>query len=280
MIREIHEESAAVARAHYIRALASTQSGWPDAADHAKRALEIYESIGDVTGAANALNNLGYHAFYTGDWGECERCHRSAMAARNEIGDVLGRALASYNLGELLLEQGRVEESETFLRSALADFRGAGHLVGEAASRLTLGRLTARLGQAEEANRQFDRAETIAQSASADEQLVDVAFGRCELALLVGSTDPGTALQSIDPEQLSPIQRARWHMLSALCAAPEERRALLESAIESASAVDALHLVQLGVESLGRLFGTGDERSLTLSERLEMRARPVFRLTA
>ena len=54
---------------------------------------------------------------------------------------------------------------------------------------------------------------------------------------------------------------------------------MLEAAIDSAADVDALHLVQLGTETLERLYKTGDHRPFTLSERLEMRARPVFRLS-
>ena len=272
----IDTESAPMARAHYIRALASTQAGWPDATEHAKRARVIYERIGDLTGAANALNNLGYHSFYTGAWSECEQNHRDALAARNEIGDVLGRALASYNLGELLLEQGRLDEAEEFLGSALADFRGARHLVGEAAARLTLGRLLARMGKAGESARQFDRAEDVAAAASADEQLIDVGFGRCELALLTGEGDPSAAIAAIDPATLSAIQRVRYDILSAL-ANPAGRTDRLRHAMSAASDLGALHMVQFAAESLGRTSGVEAGRAAELATSLGLVARPVFR---
>jgi class 3 adenylate cyclase/tetratricopeptide (TPR) repeat protein len=276
---ETDEETESVARAHSIRALASTRSGWSDATDHAKRAQEIFDRIGDVSGAANALNNLAYHAFYVGAWEECERHHLAALAARERIGDVLGRALASYNLGELFLEQGRTEESSDFLERALADFRGAGHLVGESASRLTVGRLLARVGRVDEAEAQFERAEAIARVASADEQLVDVAFGRCELRLLAGSADAAVPLQSIDRSKLAPVQAVRFDVLAALASSPQpERRSTLEMAASTASDLGALHLVQFAAEALDRLYGEEHERSMALSDALGLVARPVFRL--
>ncbi len=275
---ETDEETESVARAHSIRALASTRAGWSDATDHAKRALEIFERIGDVTGAANALNNLAYHAYYVGAWRECEGHHRAALAAREQIGDVLGRALASYNLGELLLEQGRLDESLELLESALADFRGAGHLVGESASRLTLARLSARLGRLDEAEGLFERAEGLAWMASADEQLVDVACGRCELALLSGREDAGEALLAIDRDTLSPVQVARYDLLAALAGVSPDRRGALESVASAASDLGALHIVQSASEALDRLYGVEHERSMALSESLGLTARPVFRI--
>ena len=276
---ETDEESAVVARAHYIRATASTQEGWSDATEHAKRALEIYTEIGDITGQANALNNLGYHAFYVGDWGRCEEYHRESLAARTQIGDVLGRALASYNLGELLVEQGRLDEADVLLQSALADFRGAGHLVGEAATRLTIGRLDARLGLIDMCLDQLTRAETIARSASADEQLVDSAFARCELSLLTGAETAG--LDALDPASLSPVQRARYSLLLAVTdSSLPDRRSKLEEAATAAGDVGLLHLVQLGMETLFRLYGAESDRkrALVLSDRLQLRARPRFRI--
>ena len=249
------------------------------ATEHAKRALEIFERIGDVSGAANALNNLAYHAFYVGAWGECEQHHRAALAARSDIGDVLGRALASYNLGELFMEQGRFDESTEWLTSALADFRGAGHLVGESATRIALGRLDARLGRSERSLDQFERAEAVARSASGDEQLVDAAFGRCELALLNGDAAPSDSLASIDVASLSPVQHARFDLVSAIAdRSHPDRLARLRAAQERASEVGAIHLVQLASEALARITGSELDRALRLSESLGMTARPVFRL--
>ncbi len=279
VFEETDEPTESVARAHSIRAIASTLAGWSDATEHAKRALEIFEQIGDVSGAANALNNLAFHSFYVGAWAECERHHRAALAARNEIGDVLGRALASYNLGELFMEQGRYDESNDWLTSALADFRGAGHLVGESATRIALGRQHARLGSPDRAVDQFDRAEAVARTASGDEQLVDVALGRCELALLTGEEAPSERLLSIDAGSLSPVQHARFELMSAIAdRAHPDRVSRLVSALDEASDVGAVHLVQFATETLARL-GAGElERALRLSDSLGLVARPVFRL--
>jgi class 3 adenylate cyclase/tetratricopeptide (TPR) repeat protein len=279
VFEQTEEPIESVARAHSIRAIASTLAGWTDATEHAKRALEIFEQIGDVSGAANALNNLAFNAFYVGDWAECEQRHRAALAARSEIGDVLGRALASYNLGELFMEQGRYDEADDWLSSALADFRGAGHLIGESATRVALGRLDARLGLTERSLDQLERAEAAARTASGDEQLIDAAFGRSELALLNGDGDPSAPLESIDVASLSPVQHARFDLVSAIAdRSHPDRLNRLRSAQAKASEVGAIHLVQLAAEVLARITGSELERALQLSGRLGMVARPVFRL--
>ena len=92
-------------------------------------------------------------------------------STRHDDQPALRRARITARSDELVgvaVEQGRLDESETMINSALADFRGARHLVGAAASRLTHGRLLARLGRTSEAERQFQRAHAVAESATAN----------------------------------------------------------------------------------------------------------------
>ncbi len=119
----------------------------------------------------------------------------------------------------------------------------------------------------------------MAQGASADEQLLDVALARCELSLLLGAGGAADALRTIDPTALSPIQRVRYDLMGVMAAGVvERRRERFEAAAEQAADLGALHLVQLAAECLARSYGAPPQRALELSERLGMQARPIFRL--
>ena len=274
------------ARAFYILSLASAKEGQSDAADQAKEALYIYEQLGDKAGAANALNNLGFHFFYTGNWAACEEYHLRNRQARVEMGDVLGGALAGYNLGELYMEQGRYDEASELLARTLADFRGAKHLVGEAATRLTIGRLAARQGDIHKATHELDRATSIATDAKADDQIKEAALGHLELALLTGQqAEARSRINDMDASELhyDGGLGARLEMLRcvSLAAAGEDAqaRAALSKADELAEVVGSLHLICANREIGAKLFGEDTQRVDALSEQLGLVARPAFRIS-
>ncbi len=264
-------------------ALASADAGLPDAAEQAKQALYIYEEIDDKAGASKALNNLGYHAFYQGNWEACEEFHLKNREATEELGDLLSRALAGYNLGELYLEQGRYDEGRPLLEETLAVFRGAGHKVGEAVTRITLGRLDARMAQIDDASHMFDRALEVAEEANATQYRNDVAIARAELALITGDIDGACELieATLTDELQDPTLRARLHTLQCYATVvsdgPEATRQVLATADQWAKQVGALHLLYATIEVDARLFGEENDRLVEMAEQLRIQARPVFR---
>jgi len=279
---DVDSNPSPIARAFYIRSLVSGRLGRDSSVAEAQRALEIYESLGDKIGAANALNNLGARAFYTGAWDNAEGYHQRNLEARRSSGDILGAALAGYNLGELYLEQGRYGEAETLLERTLSDFRGSHHLVGEAATRLTLGRLATRLGEVDDAVEQFDRAQEVAADADAGDQLTETTLGRVELALATGRFDDAATLISALPEHLSGPSLVRRHLLESATAFAADRedqaRQMLDQARHEAADVGAKHLEFAAVEMRCRLFAEGDEDADAMAADLGMVARPVYRI--
>jgi len=279
---DVEANPSPVARAYYIRSLVSGRLGRETALEEAQKALDIYESLGDKIGAANALNNLGTRAFYTGAWEEAEDYHKRNLEARRSSGDVLGAALAGYNLGELYLEQGRYVEAQSLLERTLADFRGSHHQVGEAATRLTLGRLATRLGHVATAENQFDRAQQIATDADAGEQITQTTLGRAELALARGEFDQASELLTSLPQTLTGPNMVRRHLLesAARFASGDESqsRKLLDKAESEAADVGAKHLEFAAIEMRCRLFAEGDEDADSMATALGMLARPVFRI--
>lgn len=270
------------ARAYHIMSVASTELGNPDAVDQAKQALYIYEEINDQAGASKALNNLGYHAFYKGNWAACEEYHLKNREATEELGDLLNRALAGYNLGELYLEQGRFEEGRPLLEETLAAFRGASHKVGEAVTRIGLGRLEARVGNHDQARAMLERALAIAEEANAFQYRQEVGVSEIELALLRGElADARNRAESLAEAVDEPNLRARLLALYAYAHAPtastEDLRSTLEEAATVALGVGALHLEFGVVEAQARLLNEGADRVQHMADQLQIQARPLFK---
>lgn len=279
---DIETNPSPIARAYYVMSLVSGRLGRPTANEEAEKALEIYESLGDKIGAANALNNLGLRAFYTGAWAGAEDYHSRNLETRRSSGDVLGMALAGYNLGELYLEQGRYAEAQSLLERTLAEFRGAGHQVGEAATRLTLGRLAARLGDAVGAVAQFDRAEEIATEADAHDQLNEGLLGRVELALAQGDFALTTQLLARIDDDVTGPSLIRRHLFEAVAQFadedPDAAAATLNQAKAEADRFGAKHLEFAIAEMRDRFSGTQTPTVQDLAEPLGLLTRPVFRI--
>lgn len=271
------------ARAYHIMALASADAGLPDAEEQAKQALHIYEELDDKAGISKALNNLGYHAFYQGNWEACEEYHLQNREATQELGDLLSRALAGYNLGELYLEQGRFDEGQPLLEETLAVFRGAGHKVGEAVTRIALGRLHSRLARIDDANAMLDRALNVAEEANATQYRNDVALARIEVALITGDIDAACEIisKAIEVGIDDPTLRTRLHTLQCYAMfnsnGSDNTRETFALASEWAEKVGALHLRYGVVEVDARLFGEESVRLQELADQLRIQARPVFR---
>ncbi|MBK5266740.1 MAG: tetratricopeptide repeat protein [Acidimicrobiia bacterium] len=271
------------ARAYHIMALASSDAGLPEAEEQGKQALHIYEEIDDKAGISKALNNLGYTAFYKGDWEACEEYHLRNRETTRELGDLLSRALAGYNLGELYLEQGRFAEGQPLLEETLAAFRGARHKVGEAVTRIALGRLHSRLARIEQANTMLDRALSVAEEANATQYRVDVALARTEVALITGHIDDACDL--INETLQGDIEDTTLHarLVTLQCYAmfcadgSENTRVTFARARELAEKVGALHLRYAVVEVDARLFNVENDRLEELAGQLRIQARPVFR---
>ena len=64
------DATSAQARACNVISWACTMLGRPDAVAWARRALELYEIVGDLDGQADMANNIGVQAYFEGRWDE------------------------------------------------------------------------------------------------------------------------------------------------------------------------------------------------------------------
>lgn len=139
-----------LAHALYLQHALSVFLGeFPD--DLAERSLGIFERLGDLVGAGNALNNLGISAYYRGRWTESRAYYERSRQARARSGDVVGAATEENNIAEILSDQGRFDDARSLLESARATWIAAGYPVGVALATSNLGRLHARAGRPAEA---------------------------------------------------------------------------------------------------------------------------------
>ena len=122
------------AEAHACQTLdwAYVALGRRDQAVFSARALELYEELGDLSGQAGVLNNLGVFAYFVGDWDKAVDFYEQARDLELRTGNAVNGAFAAANVGEVLADQGHLDAAEGLVLEALRVFRAAhyGYMIG------------------------------------------------------------------------------------------------------------------------------------------------------
>jgi tetratricopeptide (TPR) repeat protein len=142
---------ATLAHAYYLLHVLFSMTGSADRAAFRGLALPIYEELGDLSGQASVLNNLGIEAYYEGRWDEALTLYESSRELRRRTGDVTQVAVQTNNIGEILSDQGRLTEAEEHFREAMHVADVSQHELTSKVARSNLGRAAARAGRYEEA---------------------------------------------------------------------------------------------------------------------------------
>jgi tetratricopeptide (TPR) repeat protein len=158
VLAEAAGEETAVARACYVLDTARTYAGQTVTGEYFRRALEIYERLGDLDRQAAVLNNMGVSAYWAGRWTAAVDLYRRGAAASEAAGDAGNAAFGEGNVGELLSDQGRTDEADELLRRALRVFRGTGYEWNAAYTTALLGRSATRAGRPQQARELLDEA--------------------------------------------------------------------------------------------------------------------------
>jgi class 3 adenylate cyclase/tetratricopeptide (TPR) repeat protein len=166
--------------------------GEPRLATHSRRALELYDELGDLVSKGGVLNNLGAAAYYAGRWDAAVALYREALDCWDRAGDTQSVSMAAFNIGEILSAQGRLDEAEPLLRDAERASRAAGSATDVAECSMETALLDARRGDTAAALRALDEArQAFARSEdSAAALLVDA---RAAEALLLGGESRAAA---------------------------------------------------------------------------------------
>ncbi len=244
-----------------IRANCYTHLNHPDRVSDAIRALELFEETKNLLGQANVLNNMGYDAYFQGNWDEALELWERSEELRDKIGDVMGTATQRNNIAEILLEQGKYEKAEPLFNEALRTWRGGGYRVGVALAHANLGRLDARTGRHDEAADHLTEAEKGFTEIGAESYVFETWVRQAENALLAGDTSPAltiidTALEKTKEAAGATLLRAALHRMRgcALLAMGDDQAARdeLDSSLGDARAASADHEIGLTLEALTR----------------------------
>ena len=181
-------DAQAMARANSLFELVSAQLGFVG------RSVELFRSVGDLIGEADARNNRGMAAYFRGDWITALADYEAAASLFARTGDVVGAATATNNIGEILSDQGHYDPAAERYEAALGGFRDANYPIGVAAVVSNLARNAGRAGDHERARRLF--AEALASFAAIDAGaiIVEQQVRLMEHALVAGDHDTAAAL--------------------------------------------------------------------------------------
>ena len=207
-------DDTALARAYLVSDWANRVLGISNTAAYGELALELYERIGDLDGAAKASNNLGAIAYFDGRWDDTLRWYRGALDRYARCGNDTSAAVAGTNLGELLVSRGAFAEAESVLSDAIRVLRAAGAIDDLLFAEIQFGRLLVERGEAEAAVDRLDRVRADA----AEVGQVGYAF-EAALQLALGQSGLGRfedALATLDEA----VRRGR---ASTLCTSPASR---------------------------------------------------------
>ncbi|GAB2510801.1 ATP-binding protein [Nocardia heshunensis] len=124
---------------------------WPLALQLHQRAATVANQLGDTSGEATALDNLGFVHMRLGNYSESTSLHAQALAIYRQVHNRLGEANALNNLGTMRLVVGDSLEATKLHAQALTIYRQIGDRLGEANAFEHLGSVNGRVGDHAEA---------------------------------------------------------------------------------------------------------------------------------
>jgi predicted ATPase/DNA-binding winged helix-turn-helix (wHTH) protein len=137
--RELGDRSGVAGSLGNLGNVAVNQGDHSTARALQEQSLEIYRELGDRFGTANTLNNLGVVALNQGDYPAARALHEESLAISRELGNQHSIALSLSNVGHVALDQGDYPAAKALLEESLAIRRELGDRFGIAASLSNLG---------------------------------------------------------------------------------------------------------------------------------------------
>ncbi len=138
-------ESQALATALSVLDTSYRWLGETDKAIYSQQALDLYEELGDLSGKAALIGNLGIAAYFEGRWTEALRLYEESRETQMRAGNEVQAAIWSANIAEILINQRKIVPAEALLRELLPTLQAAG-LDSFAFAELQMGRVLAARG--------------------------------------------------------------------------------------------------------------------------------------
>jgi class 3 adenylate cyclase/tetratricopeptide (TPR) repeat protein len=191
---EAAHELRAQAQAHSVLHGVAVWSGGPTGEQHGETALRIFEQIGDLSGQAHMLNNLGARRTVEGHWPDALLMFAQAAESFRRVGDATNAANADYNRADVLVRQGRSGEALPLLQNTLRVARAVGDEDLVALVRKEMGRAQSRAGDIRAGLTLLEEARTQLIRLRERQEVVDADIASAEAHLLAGRPEDALAL--------------------------------------------------------------------------------------
>jgi class 3 adenylate cyclase/predicted ATPase len=263
---ESHAEQRPLAHASYVLDIALTDLGRLDEAIHSRRALAIYERLGDHEEQGHVLNQLAQLAYLRWDWDEALALLARAADAFQRAGNQGGIAVATCNIGELLAERGALAEATKHFGRARRIWSASGERAAAAYADLQLGRIAGRDKKPEEASELVSEAAGELRMLGETRSLEQVELILAEAEALGGDASRAAVITErlgASSRELSWLKRIRGIALARLgrrAEAMDELEAALSVARQSGALYDM-------AATLDVLHALGDEPEQRAGER-------------
>lgn len=275
----------AEALALMILDMARSATGEPIDGSASRRAMQVFEQLGDLDRQARVTNNLGMFAFFAGDWDEAARLYDESRQIFERIGDEVNASYGAVNLAEIWAAQGRHTEADELFREVRRIWRAAGDKYGVAYIEGQFGIMAAFAGRLEEATVMIQRSIEGFSEIGARAEVAEAACHLVETRLLVGDTSGARSLiAEHDLENSAVAGSARLARLTAIiewAEGTEDCLDAIDSAIAKAqevgSGLDELRLLEVASRAGLPLADPVRQQDLTIT--LGMAVSPVYPLS-
>jgi tetratricopeptide (TPR) repeat protein len=276
-------ELLAQALAHLVLHAVEVSSGGSKGEQHAAAALRVYEQLGDLSGQAHMLNNLGVHRLAEGRWPDALRMFAQAAESFRRLGDATAAANADYNRADVLVRQGRSDEALPVLQNTLRVARAVGDEDLVALVHKEMGRARSRAGDIAAGLTLLKEARTELTRLREPHEVVDADIASAEAHLLAGRPEQALALIEGALAEAASIRAAtllpsayRVHAAGLLARGEvEQARTVLAEGLRHSSSPDAAHERGFLLAVAARIARQKDEPD---ADRLAEQAREALEL--
>ncbi len=158
----------------------------PDIDKTGASALAAHRALGDYSGAARTLINLGVEAYYQSRWDDAAVYYTEAIDAAERAGSSVLSSGAALNSAEVLCDQGYWEQSLALFDAAIRNYEAIAYPVGIVAARLYSSVAAMRMGDTGIAEQRIESARSAMTTLGLD-LTDDLDSRRLELQTLCGA---------------------------------------------------------------------------------------------
>jgi class 3 adenylate cyclase/tetratricopeptide (TPR) repeat protein len=255
-------DAKSLAPTYLLLHIVHTFLGAPEREAYRGLSLPLYEELGDLSGQASTLNNLGIEAYYAGDWTKARDLYEQSRRLRERIGDVVSVAMTTNNIGEILSDQGELDEARTLFEEVIASSEQVGQKLLATLARSNVGYVEARAGNTDEAAALLAEAVESFTELEATSFALETRVRQAEVAALTGNAPEALQLADAvladagDAAEMMALQSSAHRIRAAALALGGDRDGAgseLDKSISIAREGNASLQLALALDLLGRV---------------------------